>query len=320
MNANSFPEADVGVIVGRFQVDELHEAHTNLIQTVVDNHDKVLIFLGLSATKCSVYNPLDFEARKQMILEKFPDVNVLYIKDVPSDEDWSKKLDDTIDDIKGPNQCVILYGGRDAFINCYKGKYPTYELQQKVFVSGKDIRKTISNKVKASSDFRKGVIWATMNQYPKVFSTVDVAIFNDDYSQILLARKPNETLYRLVGGFVNPGDTYEQTARREVMEETKLEITDPVYVTSAVIDDWRYRQEKDKITTSLFVAKKMYGCPEPNDDICELKWFDTNEIKLDDSSFLEMNIVEEHRYLVKKALNCQEVVVSKAFANKSKGE
>ena len=104
------------------------------------------------------------------------------------------------------------------------------------------------------------------------------------------------------------------------MEETKLEITDPVYVTSAVIDDWRYRQEKDKITTALFHARRMYGHPEPNDDICELKWFDTNEINLDDSEFLELNIVEEHRYLVKTVLNHRDIVVSKAFANNSKGE
>ena len=166
MNEQALPNADVGIIVGRFQVDELHEAHLKLISTVVETYPKVIIYLGLSATKCTINNPLDFESRKQMILKSFPDVNVLYIKDVPSDKIWSHRLDESIDDIKGPTQSVILLGGRDAFIRHYQGKYDTYELKQQTFVSGKEIRKKISNKVKSSADFRKGVIWATMNQWP----------------------------------------------------------------------------------------------------------------------------------------------------------
>ncbi len=40
--------ADVGVIVGRWQVDDLHEAHTRLIEEVRAQHKKVIIFVGLS--------------------------------------------------------------------------------------------------------------------------------------------------------------------------------------------------------------------------------------------------------------------------------
>lgn len=302
MNA-SLPTADVGVIVGRFQVDELHEAHLNLIQTVVDNHDKVILFLGLSATKCTVNNPLDFEARKQMILKAFPEINVLYIKDTNDDAKWSLALDASIADIKGPNQTVVLYGGRDGFISRYSGQYKTFELQQNVFVSGKDKRKAISNKVKSSEDFRKGVIWATMNQYPKTYPTVDVVIFDELGIRVLLAKKPTEDLYRIIGGFVNPGETFEAAARREVKEEAGIEITDPKYVTSVVIDDWRYRSEVDKITTALFVAKRMFGNPKPSDDICELKYFDIAEIKREPVQFFELTVVPEHRFLLEKAIN-----------------
>jgi bifunctional NMN adenylyltransferase/nudix hydrolase len=63
---------DVGVIVGRFQVPELHDAHKDLIETVCDKHDKVIIFLGLSPLMVTRENPLDFESRKQMILESSP--------------------------------------------------------------------------------------------------------------------------------------------------------------------------------------------------------------------------------------------------------
>ena len=86
------PQYDVGALVGRFQVHELHEAHKALIQHVFDNHEKVIIFLGLSPLPVSFNNPLDFESRKQMILAEFPEAIVLYCKDTVSDEVWSRMI------------------------------------------------------------------------------------------------------------------------------------------------------------------------------------------------------------------------------------
>ena len=37
----------IGVLVGRFQVHELHEAHHYVIDQVVENHKKVILFLGV---------------------------------------------------------------------------------------------------------------------------------------------------------------------------------------------------------------------------------------------------------------------------------
>ena len=87
---------DVGVVVGRFQVHELHDGHKELIDHVCSQHNKVIIFLGLSHVNMSINNPLDFESRRQMIAADYPDINVLYIKDMPSDEAWSNKLDGMI--------------------------------------------------------------------------------------------------------------------------------------------------------------------------------------------------------------------------------
>ena len=40
---------DTGIIVGRFQVDDLHEGHKNFIDAVIKAHPRVIIFLGISA-------------------------------------------------------------------------------------------------------------------------------------------------------------------------------------------------------------------------------------------------------------------------------
>lgn len=271
---------DVGVIVGRFQVNELHEAHLDLIQGVCNEHQKVIIFLGLSPVLVTQNNPLDFESRKQMVLDEFPNVIVMYIKDNPSDEQWSKELDEKISDLIGPNQSVVLYGSRDSFISHYSGKFKTQELLQEVYVSGSEIRKNISKKVKNTSEFRSGVIWGAYNRYPTCYPTVDIAIFNDDYTKILLGRKPKETLYRFVGGFADPrSESYEADARREVMEETHVEVSDPEYIGSMLVNDWRYRHEVDKIKTMFFKCKVIFGRPEPGDDIAEVRWFDFNTLK-----------------------------------------
>lgn len=292
METKQEPITDVGVLVGRFQVHELHDAHKDLIQSVCDRHDKVLIFLGLSPVRVTRNNPLDFESRKQMLLEAFPQVNVLYIKDIKSDDAWSKQLDTMISDLVGPTTTVTLYGSRDCFITYYSGQYSTIELMQESYVSGTEIRNSISRAVKNTPEFRAGAIWAAYNQFPKVHPTVDIAILNEKGDELLMARKPYETLYRFVGGFAEPrSENYEADARREVMEEANIDISDPEYVGSFYIKDWRYNQEVDKIKTLFFKCKYVSGRPEGGDDVCEVRWFKINDLKPED-------IVEGHVQLL----------------------
>jgi bifunctional NMN adenylyltransferase/nudix hydrolase len=285
--------ATVGVIVGRFQVPRLHDVHKDLIKIVSTAHPKTIVFLGLSPLLGTRNNPLDFECRKKMVLSDFPEVTVLYIKDCRSDDDWSRVLDKQISDIIGPNDTVLLYGGRDSFIRHYTGKFATQQLESDRYISGSEIRKEISKRTKESAEFRAGVIWSAYNHYPTAYCTIDAAIFDNDGERILLARKPAETAYRLVGGFSDPGSpSLEADVRREIMEEANIEVTDPVYVGSALIDDWRYRNEIDRIKTTLFACRYMMGSPRGGDDICEVRWFKLSDIKPGD-------VVLEHHKLLK---------------------
>lgn len=277
---------DCGVLIGRFQVPDLHDAHKTLIQTVCNKHSKVIIFLGLSPI-FDINDPLDFEARKQMILEAFPNVIVAYIPDMPSDDLWSAKLDEQIGYLKGPNQSVVLYGGRDSFISHYSGKFPTEEIVQDVWISGTEIRNMVKNNVKASKDFRHGAIWQSWQYFPSVYATVDIAVFNKDKREILLAQKANEKLWRFVGGFTDPKDnSYEEAAIRELHEEVpNIEIgglDELIYAGSTKINDWRYAKKTNKIITHLFIAHYRWGNPTPADDIAAVKWFNIDTIKAED--------------------------------------
>lgn len=287
----------VGVIIGRFQSPILHDAHKELISWVASRHPKVLIFLGLSPLKGSFNNPLDFEARKQMILAEFPEVNVLYIKDTACDELWSRTLDAAIRDVITPSQRVTLYGSRDSFIPSYTGRFPTVELTSSVQVSATEVREQAASKSVNSPDFRAGIVWGVYNQYPTVISTVDIAIFNDDYTKILLGRKKEESEFRFIGGFSDvSSESFAHDARREAQEETGLSVTDPEYIGSYNIDDWRYRKEKNKIRTTFFKAKKQFGQEAPSDDIAEVKWFDFATLR-------DCDLVPQHGILLNALKN-----------------
>ena len=276
----------------------MRHQHKQLLNFVKDHHQKVVILLGLSPLLSTQYNPLDFQARKQMIEKDYPDFIIGYVKDLPNDEAWSKSVDAQIE-AYASHQSVVLYGSRDSFIPHYHGKYKTQELEPSLNISGTEIRKRIKASTRPNHDFRAGVIWATHNKFDIVYSTVDIAIFNDDETEFLLGRKPFETKWRFIGGFADVNsDTDEQDARREVAEETHLEVGDLTYICSHRIDDWRYRRERDKIRTRFFKTKRIYGSATPDDDIEELKWF-----KFD--TFDREQLVVGHKVLFDKLVEHQ---------------
>jgi bifunctional NMN adenylyltransferase/nudix hydrolase len=278
MNVKQDTLPEVGALVARFQVHELHPAHKELIEFVCDRHDKVLIVLGLAVPRGTVNNPLDLQARMRMVREDYPDVELAYIQDMESDQAWSERLDKIVLDHITPAQGAILYGGRDSFIRHYTtGKFPTQELESDVVFSGEELRKEVSRRsVPRSKEFRMGAIWQAFNRYPAPIPTVDVGVWKDD--KLLLVRKADERLWRLPGGFCDVGaESHEQDARREVTEEAGIEISDPRYVCSVKVDDWRYRKERDKIRTTLFEANYQFGHLQPRDsEIAEAGWFTPN--------------------------------------------
>lgn len=285
--------ADVGVIVARFQVHNLSDAHKDLLSTVASKHSKVLVFLGNSPLFGTKNNPLDFEARKQMLNEFNSNLIVFYIPDNPSDLVWSKALDKKIRENLLPNQTAMLYGGRDSFIEHYLGNYPVTELESKVYISGTELRKDISSRVKASADFRAGVIWAASNRYALAQPTVDIVIYSEDRTKVLLVRRHGETKFRFPGGYAQvDSPSYEMDAKREISEETGVATGELKYIGSTVIDDWRYRSEVDKIKTLVFEAQFMYGPLKPADEeeIELVKWFDLTELTINE-------IADEHHII-----------------------
>ena len=285
---------DIGVIVGRFQIHDLHPEHKKMIDHVLQRHDKAIMFLGCSSVLSTTRNPLDFSARKRMIEEHYSDSfsAILPMYDMKFDEHWSSILDGKIREVFNVGS-VVLYGSKDSFIPHYKGRFDTIELVPDNFVSATDVRNEVKNQVLKSREFRAGVIYGAYNTYPTVYSTIDVAIVNSDFTKVLLGKKEFDDRYRFIGGFVDIKDeNLVTTVRREAKEETNLEVDDIRYVSSHKVSDWRYRNEPDRsIMTHFHVAKKIFGQEKAGDDIKWIDWFDIN-------SLTEVDLVGEHYKLL----------------------
>lgn len=294
-------KSEIGIIVGRFQSSFLHEGHLEVINHVIQNHARVILFLGQSPRKCNFEDPLDFNSRRAMIEEKYPEIEVHRLDDVGDDVAWSKNLDRMIGLLIAPNQQVVLYGSRDSFIKSYTGKNLTAELKASKYISASDIRKTIGVKSKKTKEFREGVIWATQNDWPRVYPTVDIIAFDKSTNRILLGKKVGDKLWRIPGGFAETKSiSYEEDASRELQEETGLiALVDPTYIGSEIIYDWRYKG-RDKIKTLLFVTTSFDGVAKASDDLDIVQWFDVQDLYSNSNGLDNINPI--HKSLITRFL------------------
>ena len=289
-----------GVIVGRFQVNDLHDGHMELFRQVKARHDGVIVFVGSHPAGLTKDHPLNFEVRKRMIEAKFPDFIVRELRDTRDDATWSKQLDAAISTvIDGPVE-FVLYGGRDSFVPHYHGKYKPVELTlslESQKVSGTAIREKFATTVLESSDFRAGMIYAAAQLWPVLLPTVDIAIFTTDYKQILLGRKDSDPVgkYRFIGGHAEKKTpTYEADAKKEVFEETTLDSHKMEYIGSAIVPDWRYNTPDRGVKTSFFATTVTAQGATAKDDIAEVRWFDVRELA---ASGGDKFIVDTHQVL-----------------------
>jgi bifunctional NMN adenylyltransferase/nudix hydrolase len=264
----------IGVIIARFQSPYLHEGHKSIIESVKQKHNTVVVVLGVSPVRGSKRNPLNFHTRERMIKKEYTDIVVLPLSDHPLDKKWSQNLDILLADTF-PGSRFILYGSRDSFKSYYSGSNETVDLPENGDHSATTIREQISDKVMDSEEFRTGIIYAYANTYPKVYPTVDIAVFQNERTEILLGRKDIDNKWRLLGGFSDPtDDSFEAAAARELREECGDIVATPMqYEGSFRVADWRYKNETDKIITTLFSTDYISGIPQGSDDIAEVKWF-----------------------------------------------
>ncbi len=294
MNMNN---KNIGVVMGRFQVAELHTGHRHLIDYALRENDQVAVILGNGEALLSPRNPLPPLVRTRIISEHYPDVTVLEHRDHPNDTEWSKNFDALV---RGAfaDANIRLYASRDSFAPHYSGEFPIITVPEFAKENGTEERASIFATCDWSRPFREGMIAAQHLRPALSYQTVDIAMVRHPQMELLLGQKVTDgDKWRLIGGFVDPTDeSLEGAALRELGEEAGNLLTHEVtYLGSYRVDDWRYRGEKDKLLTSLFLTYHMGGEPKAGDDLATVAWHALATLDLN-------TIVESHRPLIERVL------------------
>lgn len=121
---------------------------------------------------------------------------------------------------------------------------------------------------------------------------VDVIIEKND-KLLLVTRKntPFEGKLALPGGRVEPGETVEEAAIREIKEETgvKVELKDLLGVYSDP-----ERDPRGRFITVVFIAKSYNVTTWPGEEVAAAQWFDTDSIKKEYMAFDHFKILQDY--------------------------
>ena len=138
--------------------------------------------------------------------------------------------------------------------------------------------------------------------YPVSLSTSDTICWyvNMNDIHVLLGRKQNEAKWQFPGGFRNPKETSLMAAKRELEEETSIDIEEDEFnlIDEFFIDDMRYENSPHKITTTLYYVRLNFNhinMIKAKDDLAEVKLFHVTEV--------ENLLIDIHKPLFEAFLN-----------------
>jgi ADP-ribose pyrophosphatase len=120
------------------------------------------------------------------------------------------------------------------------------------------------------------------NDYPgNPRVAVGAVVFKND--AVLLVRRgrpPSENVWAIPGGRVEIGETLQEAAEREILEETGITIRagKPVYTFDVIERDGTGKIRFHYVIVDL-AAGYVTGDPAPGDDAVEARWVSSQEIK-----------------------------------------
>lgn len=132
-------------------------------------------------------------------------------------------------------------------------------------------------------------------RYPRPAVTTDCVIFGQGEGdlKVLLVKRGNEPfkeMWALPGGFLNPDETAEEGALRELSEETGL--TDVKVEQLFTFSDPK-RDPRDRVISIAYMAVMKLQDVKGEDDASEAKWFPLKEIP---------SLAFDHELILNKAL------------------
>lgn len=126
-----------------------------------------------------------------------------------------------------------------------------------------------------------------------------MVLLSDSQDRLLLTkreREPFKDWWDLPGGFVNEDETFEQAARREMKEETNIDVVELTYVGSFA-DDYEYRDAVISVTVAVFAGSVPADSSiAVGDDVSDYTFRPIKEIDFDKIAFVNQRAFAKHHF------------------------
>ena len=128
---------------------------------------------------------------------------------------------------------------------------------------------------------------------------VGIVVFHDD--RVLLVRRakaPSAGLWAIPGGRVELGETLQQAAERELLEETGVTVRagEPVYAFDSIERDSADRVEFHYAVVDL-LATYVSGGPRAMDDAADARWLAAAELDLANTSDVTVKLLKKLAFI-----------------------
>jgi bifunctional NMN adenylyltransferase/nudix hydrolase len=280
---------EFGVFIGRFQPP--HLAHEASFRRGLEFFETLILVIGSSEVYPNIKNPFSFELRCKMVLAGLEPELQSRVKCVPSFDEferedlWLEGVRQAVQSVTGSSANVGLL----SYIKDSSGYYQKSFPEWSVFSSGvesnlnatdvrvsmlegrSDWREMVSPSVRTlleswqstpefprlQLEYRTIKAWkleASKMKYPIIGVTVDSLV--TCVGQVLLIERAGALgrgAWALPGGFLEPNETLEHGAVRELLEETGLEVS--IRPTSSRTFDWPTRSLRGRVISQGFHFK-----------------------------------------------------------------
>jgi 8-oxo-dGTP diphosphatase len=105
---------------------------------------------------------------------------------------------------------------------------------------------------------------------PRHSVSVAATVTNDD-GQVLVIRRRDHGSWQLPGGILELDETIEEGVRREVYEETGVQV-EPIRLTGV------YKNMNLGVVALVFLARPVAGTPHPTDEAEAVEWWTVDQV------------------------------------------
>lgn len=325
----------LSVFIGRFQ--PLHNGHLSIITEGLKISDRILILIGSATNSRNIKNPFTYQQRSEMIMSWAAENNVAdrVITQPLSDNKyddaaWAASVQDAVSQMAIEDVTLVGHD-KDAStyylqmfpqwkqhltpsssnVNATDVRYMLFTYRNRMMVTGvvPEAAMKVIDPFMQSAEFKRLTdehdmlvkyqkAWAAA-PYPPTFVTVDAVVIKSGH--ILMIERmsaPGEGLLALPGGFLDQREWIVDGALRELREETKLKVPEPVLRRSIkhqqVFDD-PSRSLRGRTITHAFLFDLGNGAlprVKGSDDARSAIWVPISELKQEE-------IFEDHYHIIK---------------------